>query len=101
MMEPGLDRHDWESELASLEDDVRDDPVGALPELDSLVSRMLEATHVDENDDARKEFAAAREVTRLAESGNDEISLGDVAAAVAAYRAVFDYVITLGLPAES
>jgi hypothetical protein len=100
-MEPGLDRHDWESELASLEDDIRDYPQSALPELDSLVGRMLEETGVDENDDARKEFAAAREVMRLAEAGNEEISAGDVAAAVASYRAVFDYVITLGLPAES
>ena len=100
MYEPGLDRHDWESELRSLEDSVRDDPIGALPELDALVARMLEETGVDENDDARKEFAAAHEITQLSESGED-ISPGDVAAAINGHRAVFDYVVTLGLPAES
>jgi len=101
MQEPGLDKHDWQSELASLEDSVRDDPIGALPELDALVARMLEETGIDEDDDARREFAAAHEITQLAEADNDEVSVGDVAAAVNAYRAVFDYVIALGLPAES
>ena len=97
MSEPGLDRHDWQSELHSLEDAVRDDPIGALSELDALVARMLEETGVDSNDGARREFAAAREITRLAERGED-ISPGDVAAAISRYRAVFDYVVALGLP---
>jgi hypothetical protein len=97
MQEPGLDRHDWESELRSLEDDVRDDPLAALPELDRLVARMIEETGIDENDEARLEFAAAHEITIAADRG-DEISLGDVAAAVNSYRTVFDYVVTLSKP---
>ena len=97
MYEPGLDRHDWESELRSLEDSVRDDPIGALPELDGLVARMLDETGVASDDEARREYAAAHEITRLAESG-EEISPGDVAAAINGYRAVFDYVVALGLP---
>ncbi len=97
MSEPGLDRHDWESELRSLEDPVRDDPIGALPELDALVARMLDETGVDENDEARREYAAAHEITRFAERGGD-ISPGDVGAAINGYRAVYDYVVTLGLP---
>ncbi len=100
MYEPGLDRHDWESELRSLADSVRDDPIGALPELDALIARMLEGTGLDESDEAHREFAAAHELTRLAESG-EKISPGDVAAAINGYRTVFDYVVTLGLPAES
>ena len=100
MYDAGLDRHDWESELRSLEDPVRDDPIGALPELDALVLRMLEETGVDENDEARREYAAAHELTRLAERDAD-ISPGDVAAAINGYRAVYDYVVTLGLPTES
>jgi hypothetical protein len=95
-----MDRHDWESELRSLEDSVRDDPVAALPELDALIARMLAETGVDENDEVRRELAPAHDITRLAESG-EEISPGDVAAAINGYRAVFDFVVTLGLPAES
>src|SRR5918998_1711158 len=33
MQEPGLDRHEWESELQALEPELEDDPLGALPEL--------------------------------------------------------------------
>jgi hypothetical protein len=92
--EPGLDRHDWESELRSLEDSVREDPIGALPELDALVARMLDETGVDKDDEARREYTAAHEITRLSERDAD-ISPGDVAAAINGYRAVFDYVVTL------
>jgi hypothetical protein len=97
MQEPGLDRHDWESELESLEEALRDDPAAALPELDGLVARMLEETGVDENDDAQREFAAAHEITEAAERG-DAVDPGDVAAAINGYRTVFDYVVTLGKP---
>jgi len=97
MQEPGLDRHGWESELESLEGEMRDDPLGALPELDGLVARMLDETGLDENDEARREFAAAHEVTQLAERGED-VPPGDVAAAINGYRTVFDYVVTLGKP---
>lgn len=39
--EPGL--HEWESEFASIEPDLADDPDNALVELTSLVGRMLAA----------------------------------------------------------
>ena len=39
--EPGLDRHEWSTEFAQLEEDMRDDPFGALPALTELVQRML------------------------------------------------------------
>ena len=42
MYDPGLNLHEWESEMAALEDDLRDDPAAALPELDSLLARMLQ-----------------------------------------------------------
>ena len=38
---PGLDRHEWESELATLEPQLEDDPASALPGLADLVERML------------------------------------------------------------
>jgi len=42
MLEPGLDRHEWESQWQALEEQVEDSPAEALPELDSLVAEMLE-----------------------------------------------------------
>ena len=40
--EPGLDVHIWSSRFESIEDDLRDDPAGALPDLRRLVEEMLE-----------------------------------------------------------
>jgi hypothetical protein len=102
VFEPGLDRHDWESELRALEDQLAENPAEALPELDALVGRMLEETGyaigdaVTRSGDEREivtEFLAAHEITEAVERGSDEISPGDVAAAIDGYRAVFDHVV--------
>ena len=50
MYEPGIDRHDWESQWEALEEDVHADPANALPELDLLVARMLAETGYDLTD---------------------------------------------------
>ena len=39
MLEAGLDRHEWESEWAPLEEQLEDSPADLLPELDDLVAR--------------------------------------------------------------
>jgi hypothetical protein len=102
MRDPGLDRHEWESEMQALEDQLSENPAEALPELDALVARMLEAVGYDLSDavardgDEREvvsEYLAAREITEASERGSDHISPGDVAAAINGYRAVFDYVV--------
>jgi len=102
MLEPGLDRHEWESEWQALEEQVADAPAEALPELDDLVGRMLEARGfaigdpvASEGDEPEiiAEFRSARETMRLVEAGADGISPGDVAAAINGYRAVYEYVI--------
>jgi hypothetical protein len=102
-MEPGLDRHEWESEMASLEEDLRDDPAAGLPELDDLVLRMLEETGYDiadpvvregEEREIVAEFLAAREIKEAYERGSDDLSPGDIAAAINGYRAVFDYIVS-------
>ena len=99
VQEPGLDRHEWESEWASLEEGLRDDPAGALPYLDDLVARMLKERGYDVADPVARqgddrevvaEFLAARDVTRVAQQGGDP-DPGDVAAAVDGYRSVFEY----------
>jgi hypothetical protein len=103
MSDPGLNRHEWESEMASLEEDLHDDPGGALSELDDLVGRMLEETGYDVADPVVREgeereivaeYLAAREIKEAYERGSEELSPGDVAAAVNGYRAIFDYLAT-------
>lgn len=102
MLEPGLDRHEWESEWASLEEGLEDDPVDALPTLDDLVERMLDARGfaiedpvVREGDDRDvvAEFLAAREITRLLDESPDSVSPGDVAAAINAYRSLYEFLL--------
>jgi hypothetical protein len=97
--DPGLDRHEWETEWQALEPLVADSPAEALPELDDLVERMLVAHGypVDEErefeapeEEVVKEFLEARRITRLAEAG-EAVDPGDVGAAVAGYRNVHDY----------
>jgi hypothetical protein len=102
-MEPGVDRHEWESEMQALEDQLGENPAEVLPELDRLLERMLAETGYDladpvtrEGDDREivAEFLAAREITELAERDQGDIGPGDVAAAINGYRAVFDYVVS-------
>jgi hypothetical protein len=102
MDEPGLDRHEWESQLEGLEEDLRTDPFDALPELADLVERMLEDAGYDvadpvvregEEREVVAEYLAAREVSDLVESGNDQLSPGDVAAAIEGLRLLAAFVL--------
>ena len=102
MYEPGVDRQNWESEFQALEDDMRESAAESLPELDALVRRMLEETGYDLGDPVAREgeerevvaeYLAANEITTASERGSDELSPGDVGAAINGYRAVFDYIV--------
>lgn len=102
MFEPGLDRHDWESELQGLEDELSENPAAALPELDALVARMLDETGYDladpvvregEDREIVAEYLAAHELAQAVERGSDDVSPGDVGAAINGFRAVFDHVV--------
>src|SRR4051812_22638524 len=100
MIEPGLDRHEWETEWQSLEEQLADSPAQALSDVDDLVERMLiERGYALDDPVAREgddrevvaEFQAAREITQLVGQGSEGVSPGDVAAAVNGYRAIFEY----------
>src|SRR5262249_14516328 len=100
--EPGLDRHDWESEWESLEDAIRDDPRDAVAELDLLVHRMLEESGFEIEDPVEREgdereivdsFLAAREIKTAIDRGSDEITAGDIALAINNYRDVYEFLI--------
>jgi len=105
VQEPGLDKHEWETEWEALEPLVADSPAEALSELDNLVERMLvEQGHVIEGGvdaeleaeaerDLVGEFLAARETTRLVEQG-EAVDPGDIAAAVNAYRSVYQELLS-------
>ena len=102
MLEPGLDRHEWASELQALEPELRDDPVDALPELADLVERMLVARGYDVNDpvvregDDREvvaEYLAAREISDARERGDDDVGPGDVASAISGLRSLAGFIL--------
>ncbi len=101
--EPGLDRHDWETEWAELEPEIADSPYEALPEVDALVERiMLERGYPisEQEADARAldqpevlfEFLQAREVARRVDQGED-VDPGDVGQAITGYRNLYAFLV--------
>ena len=101
MLEPGLDKHEWESQWQQFEEDVETSPAEALPELDRLMAQMLGARGyalddpvVREGDDREivAEFLAAREITQAVEQGED-VELEDVQEAIEHYRSLHDYLL--------
>ncbi len=101
MQEPGLDRHEWESELQTLEPALEDDPASALPELADLVERILGERGYDIADPVAREgderevvaeYLGAREVADRAEAG-DTVDPGDVGQAVRGLLALFDTLV--------
>src|ERR671924_764065 len=105
MLEPGLDRHEWESRWEALEEQVEEAPAEALPDVDRLVEDMLEARGYAVDDPVARdgddreivaEFLAAREITQLLEEDADAVSPGDVAAAFNGYRSLYEYLLAVG-----
>jgi hypothetical protein len=101
MLDPGLDKHLWESWWQQFEEDVQTSPGEALAELDGLILQMLEARGyavddpvVREGDDRDivAEYFAAHGVTELLEQGK-EVSDEDIDAAFEGYRSLYDYLI--------
>ena len=103
MVEPGLDRHFWDSEWSGLESLVVDSPVEALPELDDLVHRMLAESGypVDTQDPVDDEgidpevlgsFRAAHEIRMIVDRGED-FDPGDVGQAIGLYREIYEHLL--------
>ena len=101
MLEPGIDRHEWESEWEVLEPLLEDGPAETLPELDDLVARMLVARGYDVDDPVARageerevvaEFLAAHEVADALRRVED-VDPGDVADAVNAYRELYEFLL--------
>jgi hypothetical protein len=97
--EPGLDRHEWESEMALIQDDLRTSPVDALPELVDLVHRMLvergyipDEQWTPDDQEIVGEFRQARAVAESAAAWDDQ-ALGDVADAIQRLQRLYDVVL--------
>ncbi len=101
MVEPGLDRHEWETEWQALEPLVVDAPGEALPEVDRLIERMLvehgyPTTEAEAKEAAEPgvvaEFLEARRITNLVEAG-EAVDPGDIGAAITGYRNLYELLL--------
>ena len=101
MVEPGLDRHEWETEWQGLEPLVVDSPAEALPELDDLIARMLtergfplteEGAAASSDPEVVAEFLEARRIARLVDAG-EAVDPGDVGAAITGYRNLYEFLL--------
>lgn len=102
MVEPGLDRHEWESEWQQLEPLLHESPEEALPDVRDLIERMLtERAILDDNrvavEGADPElvagFSSASDVTRRVEQG-DDVERGDLDSAAGTLRALYEHLVT-------
>jgi hypothetical protein len=98
MLEPGLDRHDWETQWQALEPLLDDSPTEALPEAVALIGRMLQEVGLDPDDDTHLaedagdlvlEFRRARETARQIEADED-FDPGDVGAAALGLKGIYE-----------
>jgi hypothetical protein len=101
MVEPGLDRHEWETEWEELEPLIVDSPAEALPEVDRLIERMLTAqgyptTEEEAAESAEPEvvaeFLEARRITNRVDAG-EAVDPGDIGAAVTGYRSLYEFLL--------
>ncbi len=102
--EPGIDIDQWIGDYEAIDEDVHDDPAGALGELDDLVARMMVARGVAlaERDgenateiETTREFVNARAIARQIDAGED-VDPGDIAYAVNAYRELYEQLLASG-----
>jgi hypothetical protein len=101
MVEPGLDRHAWESEWQQLEGLLHESPEEALSGARDLVQRMLEERGVLDDERVTAEgidpellsgFSSASEVSRRVEAGED-IDRGDLDSAAGTLRALYEHLL--------
>jgi hypothetical protein len=101
MVEPGIDRHEWETEWEGLEPLIVDSPAEALPEVDRLIERMLieegyptteEGAAESADPDVVAEFLEARRITNHVDAG-DEVDPGDIGAAITGYRSLYEFLL--------
>jgi hypothetical protein len=85
IQEPGLDLHEWETRWAELEEELQEDPAGALPDACDLIEERL--GDAERSDELEMSFRAARDVADRVEGG-DDVDPGDIGAAIDNLRAI-------------
>jgi hypothetical protein len=102
VVEPGLDRHDWESEWQQLEPLVRDSPAEALPELHDLIERLLRERGLLDEDlvategadpELLAEYVTGSDVVARLQRG-ETCDAGEIASVIGGYRSLFEYLMT-------
>ena len=100
MSEPGLDLHEWETRWAELQELAEGSPDEALPEMVRSVGEMLADRGYDlenpvvvenEDPDVVRDFLAAREISRAAETTGVEQE--DVETAIEDLGEIHDYLV--------
>jgi len=91
MQEPGLDLHEWETRWQQLLEVAEESPADAVGEMDRLLEETLQERGLfGADDEATRQFEAARDLRRLYENGDG--SAGDLAEAINGYRLLYQYV---------
>ena len=105
--EPGLDVHEWQSEWASLEDDLADSPETALPQVHELIGRMLRERRIlDESfvsvegadPDWVRTWEAGRDLVARLENPELEVERQDVLDQIEEYRELFEALLAERAP---
>ena len=91
--DPGLELHDWETRWSELDEQLADDPAGALSEACDFVERVFTESGIDaavgSSDELTTGYVSARETSDRIERG-DEVDPGDVGAAIENLREVYE-----------
>jgi hypothetical protein len=97
MRDPGLDRHEWETAWAGLQEQLEESPAEALPDLGDLIEEMLSTRGFPIHDEVADDgidsdilvsFRSAREVTLRVERG-DDVDPSDIGEAIHSYRDIY------------
>lgn len=101
MRDPGLDKHDWQTEWEALAEQLEDAPAETLPELGDLIERMLRESNIPIDDevaddgiapDTLVEYRSAREVASRVERGED-VDPSDIGEAIHNFRDLYEQLI--------
>jgi hypothetical protein len=93
--EPGLDQHEWQTRWEALLTELGDAPAEALPEVGRLIDEMLDERSYEPGADPEieRELDTARQIVDRLDQGQ-EVDPGDIAAAVNAFRSVYEQILT-------
>jgi hypothetical protein len=102
MRDPGLDRHEWETEWQALQAELEDSPAETLAEVGDLIERIIHERGIPIDDEVAddgievevvRDYQEARRITLLVERGED-VGPGDIGAAVRLYRELYESLTT-------